>query len=1145
MSKLNSPLSALITLAALLASLCGGAVAQTFSGTITGVVTDNSGAAVPGASVTLTNTATGEVRSATCGADGRYTFSRLMASNYSIKVTQQGFREHVRPNIALTNAQSIELNMELALGSVSESVEVSASADLIDTQTANRSVTLTSDMVRELPLNMRSPLALVHSSAGVVAARTGVSQSTADQNQNRFSLNGGRHESTSVLIDGIPMGAGDWGGLIASPGADAVQEVQVVRNTYDAEYGRTGGGVINITTRGGTQEYHGGIFDFYRNDNLDANSFFNNKFGRKLSEFKRNQFGGTIGGPIWKSQKVFGFFGYEGLRSGSPVSRLATVPTALQRAGDFSQTRNPNGTVPTIYDPLSTMEDPARPGTFIRSAFAGNVIPSSRFDPVALKVLSLYPQPNQPGDPVTGANNWYGTGTSTTRNDRYDARVDWARSEKHTMFGRFTIGRLGDDPAVLWNQPAETNSFARNPRFQVSIGNTFILSPTFVVTAQVGGGRWSEINYSGAAGYDATALGFSSSLVSQFDVMAPPTFGVGDYSGLGYGRYLNGVRQIANSQVNATKELGSHSVKFGWTWQLTQLNFADSNSPSFSFDRYFTSGPNPDVRNAANGNGIASLLLGVGSGGSFPVRVRPASTDAYHGFYAQDTWKVNRRLTLNYGIRYEIQKGRTERYNRYAQLDLNVANPIGALVGTPDLRGGLVYVTPQDRAQWDTPYGNFAPRVGLAYKVTDRLVARAGYGLFYDRTTYSGPITGTDGYSITTPWVTTLNGGRTPENYLSNPYPTGLFPITGSAAGAATNVGNSISGFLRNRPTPYIQQFSLDLQYELKNDMMVEVGYSGTQGRKLLYGYGVQLNQLPDQYLSMGSALLDQVANPFYGVITSGSLSGKTVQRGQLIRPYPQFTGVTATLMPGASSSYNALVTHFVKRFSKGVTFDASYQFSKSLDNSSENGSPGLVDGARDFNNLSLERSISSHDVPHSLALAFVGELPVGRGRAIGSGWSVWMDSVIGGWSLSGIYRLASGLPSHFSANNNTNSFGGSQQPNVTNMKDVPVDQPTPERWFNTAAFSQPSQFTFGNAPRWFTNVRFGRVNNLDLAISKNFRVTERVKLQFRGELFNALNRTQFGWPDTNLNSSTFGQNNGLAPGAGPRNVQLGLRANF
>lgn len=1135
----------LLQIAITMLALGAGAFAQTFTGIITGTISDSSQAAIADARVTLTNDATGETRTAVSGPNGNYQFPQLLPSTYSLKAAHSGFQDYVQTGIRLSTNQAATVNIQLTVGAVSQAVEVSANAQLVDSETANRSMTLTPDMVSQLPLNMRNPLALVHASAGVVAARTGVSQATQDQNQNRFSLNGGRHESTAVLVDGIPMGAGDWGGMIANPAADAVQEIQIVRNTYDTEFGRTGGGVVNITTKGGTQQYHGGVFDFLRNDNLDANSFFNNKFGRPLAEFKRNQFGGTIGGPVWKSKRIFGFFSYEGLRAGSPASRLSTVPTDLQRAGDFSQTRNSNGSLSLIYDPLTTAPDPTRPGKYTRTPFAGNVIPAARFDPVALNVLKLFPNPNQAGNPVTGVQNWYGTGTSITVDSRYDTRIDWARSEKHTLFGRFTIAKQDDNPAVMYSTPAETGYYAKNPRYQVSIGNTFILSPTFIVNALVGGGRWSEINFSPAEGYNASALGLPPSVVSQFDVAAPPTFSFGDYTALGYGRYLNGVRQNMIAQVNVTKQLGVHSLKFGASWENTQLNFTDSNSPSFSFDRYFTSGPDPDAKISTAGNTIASLLLGTGSSGSLPLRVRPASTDAYYGFYIQDTWKVSSRLTVNYGARYEIQKGRTERYNRFAQINLDIANPVGSQVGMPQLKGGLVYMTPDNRAQWDTPYNNIAPRVGVAYKLTDRLVARAGYGIFFDRTTYASPLVGTDGFSVTTPWVTTLDSGRTPNAYLSNPFPQGILPLTGSSGGAATNVGVGLSGFLKSRPTPYIQQYSFDLEYQLGRNTLAEIGYTGTQGRKLLYGYGVQLNQLPDEYLAMGSQLLEQVSNPFYGTITSGSLSAQTVQRGQLLRPFPQFTSVSATLMPGASSSYNALVTRLSQRFAHGLTLELSYQFSKALDNSSESGSPGLVDGARDFNNLSLERSISSHDVPHSFAAAFVVPLPFGHGRALGSNWPKVVNAILGGWETSGIYGFSSGLPSHFTAPNNTNSFGGNQQPNVSNMNEVPAAHRTIDTWFNTGAFSQAAPYTFGNAPRWFTNVRFSSRNNVDMALVKTFRPVERVRIQFRSEFFNALNRTQFGWPDTGLGSNTFGQVTSTAPGASPRNIQLGLRVNF
>ncbi len=1133
--------SALFGLFAVSATL----VAQTFTGNITGMVTDPSNAAVPQAGITLTNTSTGETRSAKAETGGRFIFSQLLPSVYSLKVSHPGFKESVRSGITLNTNQTIEVNLQLTVGAISEAVQVSAQAEMLDTQTANQSMMLTTQAMRELPLNMRNPLALVHSSAGIVAARTGVSQSTDDQNHNRFAMNGGRHESVAVLVDGIPMAAGDWGGLIASPGVDAVQEVQVIRNTYEAQFGKTGGGVINMTTRGGTQTYHGSLFDFYRNDNLDANTFFNNRAGRALSEFKRNQFGGTVGGPILKAKRVYGFFGYEGLRTGNPASRQATVPTAEQRTGDFSQTLNPDGKLSIIYDPLTTLPNPAVANKFIRTAFPGNKVPSSRFDPVALNMLKLFSEPNQPGDRITGVQNWYSTGSSKTVNDRYDSRIDWSRSASHTLFGRFTIAKLRGDPAMLFQPAAETSSFARNPRYHVSIGNTFILSPTLVVNAQVGGGRWSEINFGAGRGFDLTTLGLPREVAAASDTDEPPTIGVGDYSGLGYSRYLNGVRNLLNAQVNVTKERGAHSIKFGWSIEKSQLNFTDANAPDFSFSRFGTGGPDPDSRVANSGNGLASFLLGFGSGGSLARRVRPASTDTYHGLYVQDSWRVSRRLTFTYGIRYEIQQARTERYDRYARLDFDIASPAAQFAKLPDLKGGLVYMDANNRGQWDTPYNNFAPRGGLSYKVTERLVARAGYGIFFARSNYASPISGTDGYSQTTSWLTSVDSGRTPMYYLRNPFAEGIRSPVGSGDGAMTNVGFGASGYQKVRPTPYIQQYSLDLQYEIRGNLLLELGYIGNQGRKLSFGYGVQANQLPDKYLSLGPALLEQVTNPFYGLVSSGTFAQKTVERGQLLRPYPQFTGVSITHMPGASSSYNAGAIRITKRFSKGTLINASYQFSKSIDNASENGSPGLVDGARNFNNLSLERSISSHDIPHSFALAFVQELPFGRGKKLGTSWPKALDLVAGGWQLSGIYRLASGLPNRFTATNNTFSYGGNQVPNVTNVPDAKVDNPTIDRWFNTQAFSLPAPYTFGNVPRWFPNIRFSRANNLDLSLSKNFKLTEKLKAQLRGEFFNAANHFQFGWADTSLNSRTFGQVSGGAPGAGPRNVQLGLRLDF
>src|SRR5579884_211210 len=504
----NSVLLACLIALESIACLSGGKVsAQTFAGVITGQVTDAQGAAVPDATVSLTNTMTQEVRKTTTGPDGRYTFARLLPSSYRLQVTHVGFQEYERSGIQLLASHTLELDVTLVVGSTQQTVTVNAAAPLIDTNDANRSMTLTTSTIQALPLNARNAVALVHTSAGVVSARTGMPGTTPDQNTNRFSLNGSREEDTQVLLDGIPMLGPDWGGLMVSPAVDAVQEMQVVRNTYDAEYGRTGGGVINIITRGGGPQYHGAAFEFLRNSAMDANSFFNNRAGQPVPLYHRSQFGGTLGGPVWKSKKLFGFFSYDGLRAGAPANRLTTVPTALQRSGDFSQTRNSNGSLETIYDPLTTVPDPTRPGHYIRSPFPGNKIPSNRFDPVGVNVMKLFPAPNQPGNPVTGTNTWFGTGVSTNIYNRYEGRVDWAPVEKYSTFVRFTIARENDNPAVMFSPAAETSYYARNPREEVTWGNTFVPSPTFVVNVLAGFARWTESDLSPASGNEETQLG--------------------------------------------------------------------------------------------------------------------------------------------------------------------------------------------------------------------------------------------------------------------------------------------------------------------------------------------------------------------------------------------------------------------------------------------------------------------------------------------------------------------------------------------------------------------------------------------------------------------------------------------------------------
>ncbi len=1131
----------------MLASVGAG---QTFTGAVTGVVTDPAGAVVVGAQVTLTNTATNEVREVRSNEEGRYTFAQLQPSFYTLKVSQTGFRDYLRTSFQLSPNQTIEANVAMIAGAATETVTVSAALQLLDTQTANQAFTLQGSDVKELPVVARNPFALFHTQPGAVAPRTGVSGSVNDQNHNRFSMNGGRGQSVRVLIDGIPVVSGDWGGLIASPGVEAVSEFQIIRNAYDAQYGRTMGGVVNITTRSGSQEFHGTGFGYLRNDNLDANSFFNNRNNVRKAEFKRTQFGGAASGPIWKREKLYGFFGYEGLREGSPTTRIVTVPTERERNGDFSQSFNANGTPVVVYDPATTVADPANPGKFIRTAFQGNIIPANRLDPVAVAALKLLPLPNRPGRTAANLDNFIGVGTNTVNNDRYDARVDWVATEKYTIFGRFTKATQDGIPATLYPVAGETNRNSFNPRWTVSIGNTFTISPTFIVNLQFGGGKWTEGNLPKLTDFDASSLGFPAAIANAFDIKTPPQFNLSDYTTIANNNFSIAARSTWSGQINASKQLTRHSLRFGYSIEHYMLGLNETQSATFNFNRFFTVGPDPDLRGAVTaGNTIASFLLGAGASGNAPRNARNYGTQGYHALYLQDAWNANSRLTVNGGIRYEIQRGRTERFNRLNYFDFNAPSPLASATGLSNLKGGLVFVNDDNPYQWKTPKTDIAPRLGLAYKITDKIVARAGYAIFFQPSVYVGPV-GNDGFSLTTDWVSTLDSGRTISNPLRNAFPTGIQNPTGAAGGLATAVGTSIRTFQNERPTPYVQQYSADVQWEVGRGTLFEIGYSGTQGRKLTFGYngfyaGMNINQIPESAMALGAALREQVTNPFFGVIRTGALAGRTVERRQLLRPFPQFLDVNILDMPGASSSFNALFTRFQKRFSDGMMVSVGYQYSQALDNASENQGWEVNDRARNYYNLAGERSVSAHDVPHSLAITYVYELPVGKGRRFGKDLHPVVEAIAGGWQMNAIFKVDSGLPLIFEAPNNSFTFSSWQQPNIKSGASLKLDNRTIDRWFNTDAFEQPRDYTFGNAPRYVDDVRYSAVNNWDLSLAKNFRPWEQTRIQFRAEMFNAFNRVQFGRANTTFGNPAFGRVTGTAPGNGPRTIQMALRVEF
>ncbi len=1136
-----------LAFAGLLALALTGIVgAQVFTASITGAVTDPSGDFVAGARVNIQNQATGEVRDAVTDSSGRYTISQLQPGTYDLTVSAAGFKKFVTAAVRLEPGQTGEQNAALSIGDTTQAIEVTGNAESVDTQTANKEVTFTTQQMVDLPQIERNPLLFVHSTAGVAAVRQGQAPFMTDQNTNRFALNGGRDESAAILVDGVSIVSPGWGGAIAVPSQDAVAETQIIRQAYDAQYGKTDGGVVSLVTKSGSNAFHASAFEFLRNDHLDANSWANNFSGIPRQTFQRNQFGGNLGGPLWKSKKLFFFSGFEAFKQGTPTTLVTTVPTAAQRAGDFSQTFNSDGTLDVIYDPASTKLATDGSGNYVRTAFPGNKIPSTRFDPVGIKALQLYPNPTSAGDPVTQANNFASAGKLVSNYYKLDTRIDWVKSERYTLFGRITKGWQEDGIPLYFKNGADSTGGEKDPRFETVIGQTFIPDPSWVVNVLVGAGRWHEIDTTAGQAADGTLVGLPSSLVKALAINTFPQFNVSGYAQLGNAEFTSTVRESYNLQTNASKQWQAHSIKFGYMMEIQPMNSLDETSANFNFDRGLTSGPVASTNASTSGNALASLLLGTGSGGNAPYNAALALLQRYFAWYAQDTWHVNNRLTFTYGLRYEIQTPRTERYNRLNYFATEAVNPLSSVTGL-NLKGGLMFDSSTQRGWWDTDYHNFDPRLSLAYKISNRLVFRTGYAIF-ELPAAATTILGTsDGFSTNTAWVSTVGGGGIiPAAPVSNPFPQGLNQPIGSAQGLLTDVGQTVNAFQRLHPTPYVQTYSADFQYQVGRNAVVEAGYTGTQGRKLPFGVTRNINQLDPSYLSLGNALNNQVANPFLNVITNGPLSGATIPYWRTLVPYPQFQNVNLVGdTPGASSSYNALLLKYSQRWANSLTVLATYQWSKAIDDTSETQAWEVGDAIRDAYNVSLDRSISAHDLPHDFVGNAIWDIPVGKGKKFGSNMNRVVNAVVGGWEVATVVRLGSGLPLQFTVPNDLGAYGFPVlRPDITSMSALTSVKQTPNQWFNTAAVLSPPPYAIGTAPRWFGAVRTAGNRQADISINKSWQILERARFEFRVESYNTTNTPQYGRADTNFGDGGFGRVTGTT-NIGPRNIQLGARLDF
>jgi hypothetical protein len=1140
--------------------------AQTFYGSLIGTVTDATSAAVPQANVTLTNLGTAERRTMTTDASGTYQFVNLVPGQYKVEIEKTGFRRYAREPITIEVQSAVRIDVAMQVGDVTQVVEVAAQTPLLQTENATLGQVVDGRKVLEAPLNGRNIFALVSLVPGVdPGGQSGTTPTGANPFAwANFRVNGGQSNEHASYVDGAPVNVTYINLTSLVPTQDAIAEFRVETNDMGPEFGRSAGGAIALTTKSGTNQFHGTLYEFLRNKVLNGNTFFNNKAGIPRPAFTQNQYGGSVGGPVQKD-KTFFFFGYEGFKLRQGASYTYTVPTDAQRAGNFTDVRNSAGNVLTIYDPLTTCGRFGSPACatnasgaelITRTPFAGNMIPSNRIDPTAKVMENLWAHSNGPGSPFTHVNNYTANASVGGDNYQYNARVDHSFSDKQHAFARYTYWNnlnLAIDPYQTKTCVDRcTEKFNTN---QGVIGDTYSFSPHTIADFRIAYLRFSYDRIPLTLGYDLTQLGWPASLNSQVAFRAQPIPIVTGYNGVfstsGTGSTIVDRNDSYFIAPSLTRIAGRHTLKFGAEFRRLTHNYYQQNNPSgsFNFDSNLTT-LSPFA--PSGGDGFASFLLGYGTGGGVTFNNFVAGQQIYRAYYGGDQFQLTPRLTLNYGLRLEQMGPWSERYDRMVVLIPDAQNPLSGPTGL-NLHGKLGLVNSPDRPSRNNMdlHNLLSPRLGLAFRLTNKTVIRTGYGILWVPNDVAFNISPNNdpANAYTTPFLGTLDGSVTPFNVLSNPLPTGIIPAPGHNPNAlALLYGQGPSAPLPHDPAAYAQQWNVAVQRELPGGVALDLAYAGSKGTHLP-GPNQQLDQLPAQFLQLGAQLQQQVPNPFFGQIQVGTLAQPTVARGQLLRPFPEYNGLSIASPMNRNSIYHSAQVKAEKRFSRGGSILASYTWSKLISDTDTltawlepNGNPG----AQDFYNLRAERSVANYDVTHRLVVSYALDLPFGKGQRYLAGASGVAGKVVSGWGFNGVSAFASGIPLPLTnAVNLTNSFGGGSRPN-TNGQSAYLGGPAQSRlnkWFDTSTFSAPPAFTFGNVARNLPNVRSAGVNNFDFAVFKNTAITERAGLQFRTEIFNLFNRVQFNPPGLSLGTPQFGVVSGQYNN--PRLVQFALRLLF
>ena len=1147
------------------------AQAQTPLASVSGVITDPSGAVVPNVKVTVTDTERGEPFVTQTNQTGAYLVKDLIPSTYKITAEASGFRTYVLDTFPLTALQAAILNISLQLGTASQTVEVQAQAQMVEPSNATLGGLVNNATIEDLPLVNRNIVTLMTLLPGVTPSTPNSFSSTFFTSAVRYSMNGGMESTSEFELDGISfLNQSDIPGILGMsvlPSVESIQEFRVQTSDYSASYGRSGGGITTMVTKSGTNKFHGSGYEFLQNTAFESNSYPANAANSTIAPYHYDDYGFSVGGPVIKN-KTFGFFSYErNLSHGGGFSQFS-VPTAAERQGNFASDFNSKGQLITIYDPTTTAPDPANPGKYIRTAFPGNIIPTTEQDPVALKASTYWPAANLPGLAIPSlpgqyqpVNNFGASAVASSPVSIIGFKVDHNISGNKRLFARYDYySSTYGDPNIFGNKADEGFGTLVAGGHNAVLGYTQTIGSGTVLDLRAGFNRFVAYRPSQGLDFDLTTLGLPASLVGYSALGNEPEFpyfGPQGYSGLGNdeGPYYTSHNQDWLFSGSLSKVVGRHTLTMGAQSTSFFLNFYQINPFVVSFSNAMTQGPDPTLATLADGDGYASMLTGLGASGSISDTPQPANANHYFAEFVQDDFKMTSKLTINLGFRIEQETATTERHNRMTAIDPTILNPVSQDVGF-NVYGGYVFA-----GNGPDSLGRRAirglewkpnPRIGIAYMFNSKTVIRAGYGIFYSVPDDGATDSFTGGtFSTGTNLLGTLDGIHpNPGVTLSNPFPQGYVYPAGTSQGLLSDFGQGLSSaWPQQLKDAYNQQWNLTVQRSIASDMMLQVAYVGSKATHIGM-LSPSMDQLPPQYQSNAVALSTTlVTNPFAPYVSGGTLAQPTVSQGQLDLPYPGWTSVSPQWPPFGDAEYDALQVMMQKRYTSGSSFTAGYTWSKTMTDVfdglwSNNGGP-TQGSIRSFYCLHCEHGISSYDVPNRFVLSGLEVLPFGKGKRFGSGMPSYANAIVGGWQVNGILTLATGMPLEFhTAQNTSYSYGGNQHPDATGVPASLGGAQTIYEWFNPAAFAQPANGTFGNLARAFAGVRQDWTRNLDFSIFKNFRIKEWAQLQFRAEAFNLTNTPIFGAPNTTVGSPGFGDTGGGQQNS-PRNFQLALKLTF